>query len=472
MTVRRGRDGWGMGVLRVLMLLGLAYVALSPCAATAGGGGVGLTDVSISETRLGPPLHWQEAGGWRTLPLLDPAFRTGLAHEPLRLYRYSSTLSLGVGRGVVFKTRSGVSREQVRRRFPALKALTVLAELGAERIFRGEATDPDALQSLLIRLRGDVAVVWAQPDVLKVAGGGEQERLVRPSYDMDDYSLRKDLQLDAAWTIATGHGVRVAVIDSGMDLQHPGLAGTTTFFTYDTESRSADVSPRRKGDSHGDMVTGLIFANGTDATPQGMASGATLIAIRLASTWTSDLVLAFQAAYLAKADVINCSWDDPLVLQPVIDVLQQIAHKGRDGRGGLIVVAAGNRALDTSARPSLANREEVIAVTALDHANQPIAAFGSGVDIAAPSMLATLSVNDDGRPAYLAKTSAAAPVISATLALLLSADPALTADAARSVLLQTATKLYGVDHQPVAGFGKVAPLAALQRVVADRGPRP
>jgi hypothetical protein len=464
-----------MGVRQVRLLLGLALVAVTFADALAGETGVGAAPgsptPSLGPPSLGPPLQWQDAGGRRDLPLLDPEFRTGLAGEPLRLYRHSPTLALAVGRGIVFKTRSGASRDQVHRQFPGLQALSTLAELGEERIFRGEAVDVDALAPMLARLRGDAMVVWAQPDVLKVEHGGAPERLIQPTYDLAGYSLRQDLQLDEAWRIATGKGVRVAIIDAGMDLSHPALAGVAVPFAYDTESRSADVSPRRKGDRHGDMVAGLVFANGIEGEQRGIAPDAALIAIRLTSTWTSDIVLAFQAAYLAGADVINCSWDDPLVLQPVVEVVQQIERKGRDGRGALIVVAAGNRALDTSSRPSLANRVEVIAVTALDHANRPIAAFGHGIDIAAPSMLPTLGAHTNSKPAYLGKTSAAAPVVSATLALMLSADPLLTADAARSGLLSTATEL--ADASGLApGVGKVAPLAAVRWAASDRSATP
>lgn len=451
----------------------MALVAVTFADALAGAAAIDASGQGspTAKASLGPPLPWQDDDGWRELPLRDPKFRTGLAGEPLRLYAHGPTLALAVGRGIVFKVRGDVSREHVQRRFPGLRALNVLAELGEERIIRGEAADADALMPMLARLRGDAMVVWAQPDVLKVEHGGAPDLLIQPTYDLAGYSLRQDLQLDAAWRIATGKGVRVAIIDAGIDLSHPGLAGVAVSFAYDTESRSADVSPRRKGDRHGELVAGVVFANGADGAPRGIAPDAALIAIRLASTWTSDIVLAFQAAYLAGADVINCSWDDPLVLQPVVEVVQQIVRKGRNGRGALIVVAAGNRALDTSARPSLANRPEVIAVTALDHTDRPIAALGRGIDIAAPSMLPTLGTSTDAQPAYLGKTSAAAPVVSASLALMLSADPSLTGDAARSGLLDTATELADATGLAPA-VGKVAPLAALQRIAAGRSATP
>lgn len=454
------------------MLLGLALVTLMCADAIARDFGIAVGQNSPTlAPSPGPPLHWLDDGGWRELPMLDPLFRTGLSGESLRLYAYSPALSLAVGRGLMFKVRSGVSRDQMQRRYPDMQALRVLAEFGEERILRGEAADLDAREPMLARLRRDAAVLWAQPDVLKVEHDGVPERLIQPSYDLAGYSLRQDLHLDAAWRIGTGKDVRVAIIDAGIELSHPGLAGVEVSFAYDTESRSADVSPRRKGDHHGGLVAGVVFANGAAGTRRGIAPDAALIAIRLASTWTSDLVLAFQAAYLAGADVINCSWDDPLVLQPVLEVVQQIVRKGRDGRGALIVVAAGNRVLDTSARPSLANRVEVIAVTALDHASRPIAAFGRGIDIAAPSMLPTLGTNTDGQPGYLGKTSAAAPVVSATLALMLSVDPSLTANAARSRLLATATTLADASGL-LPDVGKVAPLAALRRVASDRSATP
>lgn len=472
MRVCRPRRWRGDRVWQGLVLFGLALGAMTSTDTFAGNAAVSSGQDSHVSTRLiGPSLHWQDGDGWRDLPLRDPQFHTGLSGESLRLYAHGPNLSLAVGRGIVFKVRSGVSRDRMQRRYPEWRALSILAELGDERIIRGEVADVDALAPMLTRLRGDAAVVWAQPDVLKVEHGSAPERLIQPSYDLDSYSLRQDLQLDAAWRITTGKGVRVAIIDAGMDLGHPGLAGVAVPFTYDTESRSADVAPRRKGDRHGGLVAGVVFANAASGEARGIAPDASLIAIRLASTWTSDIVLAFQAAYLGGADVINCSWDDPLVLQPVLEVLQQIVRKGRDGRGALIVVAAGNRAVDTSARLSLANRVEVISVTALDHADRPIAAFGSGIDIAAPSMLPTLGTNADGHPAYLGKTSAATPVVSATLALMLAADPSLTAVAARAALLESVTAL--PDAAGLApGVGKVAPLAALRSVASDGGAVP
>jgi subtilisin family serine protease len=414
-------------------------------------------------------LRWQEEDSWLALPLIEPVFRTALSEEPLRLYRYSPTLALAVGRGIVFKGRPGIVRADVERAFADLLGLAVLTEWDDERIFLAQVSEPALLDSTLQRMRSHTSIRWAQPDVLKVPLGADPVQVVVPHYDFAGYSLRRDLRLDEAWRYSRGKGARIAIIDGGMDLQNIDLHGVEVTFSYDTETHSTDVSPRRKGDHHGTRVAGIVFARGADGSPRGIAPGASLIAIRLASTWTSDIVLAFQVAYLAGADVVNCSWDDPLVLKPVREVLRHLVQHGRDGRGSLVVVAAGNSRFDTSAQLSMANRDEVISVTALDHADNAIAAYGRGVDIAAPSMLPSVAAGADGAPAYLGKTSAAVPVVSATLALLVAANPELSGDAIRAVLLHSATPLpMNATDGPRPAFGKVAPVAALELIAPAR----
>lgn len=412
-------------------------------------------------------LAWHFDTQTRALPLLDAMFRTALSPEPLRLYRYDANLALAVGRGVIFRTDARLHPDaQAQIAALGLQDTTALADWADGRLLFARVSSIEQLAAALAALEGIPGVRWAQPDALKVPLGGAPQRPVSPYYDLAGYSLTDDLQLGAAHAISTGRGVKVAIIDAGFDRSRLEQAGVAMPFAYDTQSRSADVSPRQRSEWHGTGVAGLVFSKGRDGAPLGVAPDATLIAIRIATTWTSDLVAAFQEADHAGADVINCSWDDPLVLQPLADVLQQISRRRGQRRGVLVVVAAGNPAADTTGWPSLSNRDEVISVTALDHHGQPIAAYGSGTDIAAPSMLPTLAANGKSQ-AYLGKTSAAAPVVSATLALLLSAKPSLDAESARAALLATAT--------PVAAaveFGKVAPLAALKRSISGGKDKP
>jgi subtilisin family serine protease len=412
-------------------------------------------------------LRWQEDGASLELPLIEPVFRTALAAEPLRLFRYSPMLALAVGRGIVFKGRPGVVGADVKRSFADLSNLSVLAEWADERIFLAYVSMPALLDSTLQRLRRHQNILWAQPDVLKVPLRNYPGEVVVPHYDFAHYSVRRDLGLEDAQRYSTGKGVRIAIIDAGMDLKRSDFRDVEVAFSYDTETHSTDVSPQRQGDSHGTQVAGVVFARAADGSPRGIAPDATLIAIRLASTWTSDIVLAFHLAFLAGADVVNCSWDDPLVLQPVIEVLHHLVQHGRQGRGALVVVAAGNSRFDSSAALSMANRDEVISATALDHADTVIAAYGSGVDIAAPSMISSSSGSTDGDQQYLGKTSAAAPLVSGTIALMMAAYPELNGEALRMALLHSATPLKknATDYRQPA-FGKVAPVAALKRIAS------
>jgi subtilisin family serine protease len=118
--------------------------------------------------------------------------------------------------------------------------------------------------------------------------------------------------------------------------------------------------------------------------------------------------VAFTVAKKAGADIINCSWNSPILLEPVYDVIKALSHDTA------IVFAAGNshkKILPYSTESSI---KEVVTVGA----TQKYSNYGDIVDFKIPSGIITTKA--DGTYGQFGGTSATAPIISGILALELS----------------------------------------------------
>lgn len=245
----------------------------------------------------------------------------------------------------------------------------------------------------------------------------------------------------ASRAISLGQGVRVAVIDSGVDLRAPALQGLQPLARFDAD---ADLEPGYSPsgmEAHASGVAGLILgravARPDGGTFEGMAPEAGLIDIRLQSGWTSSLVMALGMAHQTQADVINCSFQLPWLPDPVALLIDALAREGRQGKGTVVVVAAGNRAESLNGRQSLANHPAVLAVTASDHQGRTgWTASGKDVFLTAPGDLLSPGLGVEYQT--LGSTSAAAAVVSGISALLLAARPQSTLAQVRQWLARSA----------------------------------
>jgi subtilisin family serine protease len=191
----------------------------------------------------------------------------------------------------------------------------------------------------------------------------------------------------------SGRGVRVAVVDSGVDYDHPDLGGcfgrgcrvsrgwdfVGDAFNADPSSPAYNPVPSPDPfpddcDGHGTHVAGIIGANGTI---RGVAPGVRLHAYRVfgcAGATTTDLVLdAMERAFSDGADVLNLSLGAPYQW-PQYPTAQAA---GRLVRNGMIVVASagndGGNGLYASSAPGVGRN--VIAVASFDNTNANLAAF-------------------------------------------------------------------------------------------------
>jgi len=192
-----------------------------------------------------------------------------------------------------------------------------------------------------MRLARDPRVTWAQP----------MNVFHSLSHDDPLFSLQpaaREWQLDELHAAATGRDVRVAVIDSGVQLDHPDLAGQVM------ASANFVGEPDVRAEIHGTAVAGIIAARADNHVGiAGVAPHARLLALRACrqataadtSCTTLSLATALHAAIERGAQVINMSLGGPS--DRLIERLVEAALER-----GIVVVAAADRALPQGGFPA------------------------------------------------------------------------------------------------------------------------
>jgi subtilisin family serine protease len=292
---------------------------------------------------------------------------------------------------------------------------------------------------------------------------------VQPSYQFEmveavapaDTSRRGDsaqyivskLQLPEAHAIASGKNVKVAVIDSEIDGQHPDLQGVIAA-TYD-----ALPSDDKTAHPHG---TGMAGAIASHQRLLGVAPGARLLAVRAFGANTAgaqgtsmSIVKGLEWAVKEGAQIINMSFAGPK------DPMLEQAIKGLKDRGVILIAAAGNAGPKS---PVLfpGGDPNVIAVSATDMDDKTYANANRGkqVAIAAPGVDILVPAPDGGYQ-LTTGTSVAAAHISGVVALMLERNPRLTPAEVRNILSATARKLPQGRNE--VGAGLVDPVQALSK---------
>jgi subtilisin family serine protease len=258
-----------------------------------------------------------------------------------------------------------------------------------------------------IRLARDPRVAWAQP-----------MNVFRPlSHDDPLFSLQpaaSEWRLEDLHATATGRGVRVAVIDSGVQLDHPDLVGQVS------ASANFVADPDARGEIHGTAVAGIIAARADNHIGiAGVAPQARLLALRACrqaapadtSCTTLSLATALHAAIEQGAQVINLSLGGPrdrLIEQLIGAALER----------GIGVVAAADRSLPKGGFPA-AVVGVVAVVDETSGAAPPGLVAAPGTDI--PATL------PGSRWATVSGASYAAAHVSGLLALMLEAQASANA---------------------------------------------
>ncbi|UCC44774.1 MAG: S8 family serine peptidase [Candidatus Zixiibacteriota bacterium] len=268
-----------------------------------------------------------------------------------------------------------------------------------------------------------------------------------------DQPAAQTLSLPAAHDVATGAGVRVAVLDGGVDFVHPAFDGTAVSgYDYVDDDPDAFDEPGGENSGHGTFLAGVIHLVAPDAE---------IRAYRVTDIHgESNGYIVAEAILQAIADscrVINLSM---VTIEPHEAIRSAVAF-GRYN-GVLTVAAAGNGQSDTAHYP--ASDLYTIAVTAVDSLNllADFSSYGSHIDICAPGTMIYSPYQDDGY-AWWGGTSFAAPFVSAQAALIISYDPTASWSRVKGAIVASADGLDEVNPE-FAGFlgqGLIDPLASM-----------
>ncbi len=338
-------------------------------------------------------------------------------------YLLDETTEVKLTNRIIIRTDADVTKEQILNTDKRVTQVTELYKLTCGIYFSVTFEEQKDLDSILSCFTALPFIHLAQPDLLQL-----QEKTAQTVSRHGAEAYLENLKIFSLWKNSKGENVKIAIIDDGFDLAHEDLQGVRLAFGYDMESETLDPSPRNAMDTHGTRVAGVIFAQHNGIGIDGIAPDAQLIAIRHADTWTSKTILSFYLAKLAGADIVNCSWNSKILLQPVADAINDLTTQGREKKGIAVVFAAGNNGRVLEKNSSEATLPDVITVGAADHNGKPLkfSNYGKEVDFYAWGKNIQVPTNGDKKYGFFSGTSASASVVSGIVALLLSEDRKLS----------------------------------------------
>ncbi len=316
-------------------------------------------------------------------------------------------------------------------------------------------------------------------------------------------SDRGSIAVRDAWAIAeSSPPVVTAVLDGGFEVSHPDLRDGLFINTQEIPGnlqdddkngyvddikgwnfhlKSPDVS-LGKLPGHGTAVAGLVSSRANGLGMMGVAPQGRLLPISMG--WTpADDALSFYYASNLGASVINASWGYPVgapATDAVKNAIYEVATKGRGGKGAVIVFAMSNLAQDDcqGKEPDISSLPEVIAVSGSNRNDKKVkgSGYGACMEILAPTaddgLPSILTTDLTGKKGYNAGgssdladpdfttvfggTSAATPLVSGVISLMLSVNPDLTREEVTALLLSAADKVSPDDakYDPKTGFSK------------------
>jgi len=310
-----------------------------------------------------------------------------------------------------------------------------------------------------------IVVLGLLPAVLVADTPAQADQVRERQYWLAQYGIEK------AWGITQGAGVRIAIIDTGVDGSHPDLQGAVVGGADFSGLGSSDgQTPVGEDRRHGTMVASLAAGrgNGGGNGVLGSAPAAELLSVSISfrgGLISPDDQVAQAVRYAVDngADVISLSltrntrdwpesWDEAFAYAAKRDVV--------------VVAAAGNRGSGTVSVGAPATMPGVLTVGGVTQegvASDAASSQGITIGVMAPSEGLVGAIPGGGYVSW-SGTSGATPIVAGIVALVRSAHPTMNANNVINRVLATATPLTDDIPDSLYGYGLIN---AYDAVVAD-----
>jgi type VII secretion-associated serine protease mycosin len=277
------------------------------------------------------------------------------------------------------------------------------------------------------------------------------------------------------WKVTTGQGIKVAVIDSGVNPDTPSLRGQV-LKGLDTTETSGDETDDFSG--HGTTMAELIAGTGKGGGLRGLAPGVKIIPYRVSDfdyqktqkhVNGQDTADAIRAAADSDARIISMSMGSDYT-----DAVTRQAAEYAHAKGKLFFAAAGNNAKTSNKAQYPAAYDEVVGVASADDRGKvsDYSQHGANVDLAAPGN-DIAGWCDESFKRYCGGdggTSSATAVASASAALIWSANPEWTANQVLRAMIDTAGRDWAEGtRSKYLGHGLIRPRQIILEGKGDPG---
>ncbi|WP_030588097.1 S8 family serine peptidase [Streptomyces globisporus] len=282
------------------------------------------------------------------------------------------------------------------------------------------------------------------------------------------------MQAEDMWKVTTGEGIKVAVIDTGVNSSTPSLQGQV-LKGVDVTGAPGDETDDYHG--HGTTMAELIAGTGKEGGLKGLAPGAKIIPVRMSdadfmakrNTVISDTAKAIRAAADSDAQIISMSFGSSSYLRSTSEAVKYAESKGK-----LFLASVGNDGDEENTRAYPASYPEVAGVASADR-NGKVSYYSQHsdtVDVASPGSDVP-GWCDNSFKSYCdgdGGTSAATAIASASAALVWSLHPDWTANQVLNVLFDTAGRDWkDGERSTYLGHGLIRPSMNVLKGKGDPG---